>query len=223
MGNDDPVEAKTRAVRKDVLRNRALLLKAADAVIRESGMHLSLNAVAHHAGVGVGTVYRHFPDRDALISAMFEQRMEQVCSIIADHLEDDDPVLALRAALFEVCEMQAGDRGVWEVVSAGSRDADIEIVPDRLLPLARKLVSRANASGRLRTKFETNDLPVLLWTGGALNAYLGSVSPTAWLRYVEIMFDSFLPDDDPARTPALHKAPTVEQMDAARRGWPPPA
>ena len=218
-----PMAVKTRAVRKDVLRNRALLLEAADAVVREHGMQLSLNAVAHHAGVGVGTVYRHFPDRAALISAMFEQRMEQVCGIIADHLDDDDPVLALRATIFDICRMQAGDRGVWEVVAAGNRDAETEIVPNRLLPLARTLVSRANASGRLRTRFEVNDLPVLLWTGGALNSYLGAVSSTAWLRYLELLFDSFLLDDDPARTPALHKAPSVEQMDAARRGWPPPA
>ncbi len=210
-----------RAVRKDVLRNRALLIEAADEVIRENGMDLSLNAVAHHAGVGVGTVYRHFPDREALITAMFEQRVTQVCEVLSAHLKDEDPVAGLRATVFAICQMQATDRGIWEVVSAARAEPHREIVEARLLPLARKLVRRANATGRLRTKFDTNDLPVLLWTGGALNNYLRSVSPTAWWRYVQIMFDSYLADDDPVRRPIEHKALSVDQIDAAMRAWRP--
>ena len=171
------METTSRTVRKDVLRNRALLLESADAVIREHGMDLSLNAVAHHAGVGVGTVYRHFPDREALIKAMFEQRVDRVYEIMSSHVKDEDPVEGLRAAVFEICQMQATDRGVWEVASAGGGESNREIVQTRLLPTARKLVRRANATGRLRVKFEANDLPVLLWTGGALHAYLGACHP----------------------------------------------
>ena len=210
-------EPTSGPVRKDVLRNRALILQAADAMIREHGMELSLNAVAHHAGVGVGTVYRHFPDRDALVKAMFEQRVERIHTIMASHVKDPDPVAGLRAAVFEICEMQASDRGMWEVASAG-RESHREIVQTRLLPTVRKLVRRANATGRLRVPIETNDLPVLLWTGGALHNYLGPVSPTGWWRYVQLLFDSFLADDDPARTPITHRAPSVDQIDAAMRG-----
>jgi AcrR family transcriptional regulator len=212
------VAAKARAVRKDVLRNRALLLESADAVVRERGMDLSLNAVAHHAGVGVGTVYRHFSDREALITAMFEQRVESVHDIIAAHLADDDPVAGLRAVVLDICQMQAADRGVWEVVSQGSREAHREIVQSRLFPIAGRLVRRANATGRLRVKFETTDLPVMLWTGGALSTYLGGASPTAWRRYMQLMFDGFLADGDPARQAMTHKAPSVDQIDAAMRG-----
>ena len=213
------MDTTSRAVRKDVVRNRALLLESADAVIREHGMDVSLNAVAHHAGVGVGTVYRHFPDRDALITAMFERRVESVCEIMASHLEDQDPVAGLRQVVFDICQMQATDRGVWEVVSAGGMEPHREIVQSRVLPMARKLVRRANATGRLRVRFDANDLPVLLWTGGALNAYLRASSSTAWRRYVQLLFDSFLTDDDPVRTPVRDKAPSVDQIDAAMRGW----
>jgi len=204
-----------------VLRNRALLLESADAVVRERGMDLSLNAVAHHAGVGVGTVYRHFPDRDALIKAMFAERVDRVYEIMVSHVKDEDPVAGLRAAVFDICQMQATDRGVWEVVSAGSRQPNREIVETRLLPMARKLARRANATGRLRVKFEANDLPVLLWTGGALHAYLSSASPTGWWRYVQLMFDGYLADDDPVRRPIRRPAPSVDQIDAAMRGWRP--
>ncbi len=208
-------------MRKDVLRNRALLLASADAVVREHGTNLSLNEVAHHAGVGVGTVYRHFPDREALMKVMFEERVDRVYEIMSSHLDDKDPVEGLRDAVFDICEMQATDRGVWEVVAAGGREPHREIVQTRLLPLARKLVRRANATGRLRTRFDANDLPVLLWTGGALNAYLGAASPTGWGRYIQLMFYSFLTDDDPARRPIRQKAPSVGQIDAAMRGWRP--
>ena len=213
------MERPARAVRKDVLRNRALLLEAADAVIREHGMDLSLNAVAHRAGVGVGTVYRHFPDREALIDALFAQRVDRVYEIMSAHVKDDDPVAGLRAAVFDICQMQATDRGVWEVASAGRGEAHREIVQIRLLPMTKKLVQRANSTGRLRVKFEANDLPVLLWTGGALHGYLGAESPTAWWRYVQLLFDSFLSDDDPARKPIEHRAPSIDQIDAAMRKW----
>jgi AcrR family transcriptional regulator len=219
VGDDGPMEAKARTVRKDVLRNRALLLESADAVIREHGMDLSLNAVAHHAGVGVGTVYRHFPDREALIDALFEQRVDRVFEIMSAHVKDVDPVAGLRAAVFDVCRMQATDRGIWEVASAGRGESHREIVRTRLLPTTRKLVRRANATGRLRIKIDPNDLPVMLWAGGALHAYLGAVSSTAWWRYVQLLFDSFLADDDPARTPIEAAAPTIEEIDAAMRGW----
>ena len=87
------------------------------------------------------------------------------------------------------------------------------------MPIAGKLVRRANATKRLRVTFDVNDLPVLLWTGGALNSYLGPSAPTAWWRYIQLMVDSFLTDDDPARTAIIQKAPTIDQVDAAMRSW----
>ena len=207
--------------RKDVLRNRALLLESADALIREHGLDLSLNAVAHHAGMGVGTAYRHFPDRAALIQAMFEQRVERVVEILSAHVDDDDPVAGLRAVVFEVCEMQAGDRGVWELLSSGDQDAHRQLVQERLLPLVGKLVDRANALGRMRLEFNVNDLAVIFWTGGALHAYLGAVAPGAWRRYIQLMLDGFLADDDPAREPNDTAPLSFDEVDAAMSGWNP--
>ena len=207
--------------RKDVMRNRALLLESADALIREHGLDLSLNAVAHHAGVGVGTVYRHFPDRAALIQALFEQRVERVAEILLAHIADDDPVAGIRAVVFEVCEMQASDRGVWELLSSGDQDAHRQVVQERLLPLVDQLVTRANSLGRMRLDFHANDLAVILWTGGALHAYLGSVAPEAWRRYIQLMLDGFLADDDPVRTSNDEAPLSFDEVDAAMRGWRP--
>lgn len=209
--------------RKDVLRNRALLLESADALIREHGMDLSLNAVAHHAGVGVGTVYRHFPDRAALIQAMFEQRVDLVEGVLKAHLADIDPIAGLRAVVFEICDMQTADRGVWELMSSGNEDTHRQVVESRLQPHIEQLAARANALGRLRLDFQTNDLAVIFWTGGALNAYLERVAPGAWRRYIQLMFDGYLADDDPAREPNDQAPLSFDQIDAAMRGWRPSA
>ena len=217
------VSVQQRTVRKDVIRNRQLLLDSADAMIRENGMDLSLNAVAHHAGVGVGTVYRHFPDRDALIDALFDQRIAQVEQILAAHVADDDPIAGLWAAVFEICEVQAKDRGVWELISAGRHERQRETVHERLLPVSGRLVAQANAAGRMRVPFDPYDLPIIFWMGGALNAYLGGVSEHAWRRYVQLMMDSYLADDDPVRVAIKEPALTVDEVDAAMRSWKPRA
>ena len=213
------MSSESRSVRKDVLRNRNLLLTAADELIRANGMELSLNAVARHAGVGVGTVYRHFDDRDALLLAMFEQRIDRVHAILSAHLGDDDPVEALRATVFEICEMQVYDRGLWEVLSSGAQDDQLAVVRGRLIPLAETLIHRANATGRMRPGVVHTDLPVLLWTGGALSTYLGAVSPTAWQRYVQIMLDGLLIDS--ARAPLIHDPLTPDGISAAMQAWRP--
>ena len=115
--------------------------------------------------------------------------------------------------------MQATDRGVWDVVAARSREPHRDLVQDRVLPIANELVERANATGRLRVAFDVNDLPVLLWSGGALSGYLAAAAPNTWWRYIQLMFDSFLSDDDPVRTPIESKAPSFDEIDAAMRGW----
>jgi hypothetical protein len=92
----------------------------------------------------------------------------------------------------------------------------------RLIPLAEQLVSRANATGRMRKGFTADDLPVLLWTCGALNVYLGTVSSTIWRRYVEIMFDGLLVGDGPAGRPLVERPLGSDEIEAAMKEWQPP-
>ena len=205
--------------RKDVERNRARLLRSADALIREHGMDLSLNAVAHHAGLGVGTAYRHFADRDALLRAMFDQRLEQVRDVMIAHGDDEDPVAGLRATILEVCELQSADRGLWDVVSTSTNDVERESVQSRLFPLADRLAMRAIATGRMRAGFATEDIPVLFWTGGALGEYFASASPSTWRRYVELLLDGLIAHDVADRPAPTEPAPTPEQISTAMDGW----
>ena len=80
-----------RPLRKDAERNRQRILEAAGELFAERGLGVTLDDVAHHAGVGVGTVYRRFPDKEVLIDALFEQRIEAIATIASEALEIEDP------------------------------------------------------------------------------------------------------------------------------------
>ena len=97
-------------LRRDAERNRQLILNAARELFAERGLGVTLNDVAHYAGLGVGTVYRRFPDKGQLIDALFEQRLEEIVRMLNDCLADPDPWHALTDFLERVLDKQAKDR-----------------------------------------------------------------------------------------------------------------
>ena len=101
--------AASKPLRKDAARNRERILEAARDLFRERGLSASLNEIAHHAGVGVGTMYRHFPDKDQLVEGLFEQRIEALVTRMERALVDPDPWRALTSFIRDATEMQAGD------------------------------------------------------------------------------------------------------------------
>ncbi|MDX6685079.1 MAG: hypothetical protein QOF86_1207, partial [Baekduia sp.] len=86
-----PTAPDERPLRKDAERNRQRILDAARALFAEEGLHATLDAVAARAGVGVGTVYRRFADKEALIDALFEERIDEVVEIAEAALAVEDP------------------------------------------------------------------------------------------------------------------------------------
>ena len=78
-------------LRKDAAHNRELLLEAGRDLFAQRGLCVTLNDVAHHAGVGVGTAYRRFPNKEALLEAIVERQVDELEGILHDALEEDDP------------------------------------------------------------------------------------------------------------------------------------
>src|ERR687889_852635 len=99
----------TRPLRADAERNRARILAAASEVFAERGLDVSLDDIAAHAGVGVGTVYRRFPDKDALIDALFEDKIADVERVAREALEIEDPWEGFETFMRAVCRLQAED------------------------------------------------------------------------------------------------------------------
>src|SRR5262249_49483768 len=115
MPAERPVE---RHLRKDAERNRRQILDAARTLFAERGLDVTLNDIAHFAGVGVGTVYRRFPDGDRVIEELFAENLERVVSVIEPCLEDPDPWRGLTSFLETVIGAQAQDRAMKELVFA---------------------------------------------------------------------------------------------------------
>lgn len=218
MSMVSPTASTPGTPRKDVARNRARLLTAADELVAEQGLDISFNELARRAGVGVGTVYRHFADREALIAAMLDQRLGVIAGILRAAAAADDPVAGFRQAVFEVCELQAVDRGMWEAIGR-SGPQNIRSAREQLLPASEQLVHRAQATGRFRPDFAATDLPMLFWISGAVSGFTGTVAPRTWRRYVEIILDGLTirPDAEPLSVPAL----TTEAMQDVLAAWRP--
>ena len=105
-------EAPQRPLRVDAERNRQRILAAAATLFAERGVDVSLDDIAAAAGVGIGTLYRRFPDREALIEALFEDKVARIAKLAADALEIEDPWEAFLGFFRAAARMQAEDRGL---------------------------------------------------------------------------------------------------------------
>jgi AcrR family transcriptional regulator len=156
---DQPVLEK-RKPRADAIRNRERVLEAAKAVFSQGGPEASLEAVARRAGVGIGTLYRHFPTREALYEAVYRHEVEQLVEL-ARHLEaETTPVEALRRWLQAGVEFMATKKGMaaaLAMAAQGSPDL-VAYSLDRLTRAMGELLQRAAAAGEIRIDIGPEDL-----------------------------------------------------------------
>ncbi|HEX3573974.1 MAG TPA: TetR/AcrR family transcriptional regulator [Rhodopila sp.] len=149
-----------RKPRADALRNRERVLEAAKAVFSVGGSDASLEAVARHAGVGIGTLYRHFPTREALFESVYRHEVEQLVEL-ADRLKADGaPVEALRRWLHANVEFVATKKGMSTAlaVAAHSKTDLTAYSLDRLTRAMGALLERAVAVGEIRADITPEDL-----------------------------------------------------------------
>ena len=156
---DQPAVEK-RKPRSDAIRNRERVLEAAKAVFSQGGPEASLEAVARRAGVGIGTLYRHFPTREVLYEAVYRHEVEQLVEL-AKHLEAETaPVEALRHWLQAGVEFMATKKGMAAVLVMAAHGSS-ELVAyslDRLTGAVGQLLQRAEAAGEIRADIDPEDL-----------------------------------------------------------------
>ena len=179
---------QTPRLRKDAERNLRRILTAAREVFRDQGVGATLNDVAHHAGVGVATVYRRFSDKEELVDALFDDMVETVDAYVREALEEPDAWLGLTRALENVCEVQAFDRGLREVMLGTGRGPQRQRqMRDRVAPSVDALVARAQEQGTLRSDLVPPDFAILQMMVGAVTDHTGQ--PELWRRYLTILID----------------------------------
>lgn len=149
-----------RKPRADAIRNRERVLEAAKAVFSQGGPEASLEAVARRAGVGIGTLYRHFPTREALYEAVYRREVEQLVELARDLDGRMAPIEALRCWFRGGVEFIATKKGMWAALALATHGSS-ELTAyslDRLTGAIGELLQRATEAGEVRTDLDPEDL-----------------------------------------------------------------
>ena len=186
--------AQKTSLRRDAERNRRSLLDAARVVFAERGCHAApLEEIARRAGVGIATLYRRFPTREALIEALFEEKARSYLAASQEALAAGDAWEGFAGFVEHLCEMQAEDRGFADVLrSTFPPDSapGVNAALDGARRNAAKLVARARRAGKLRSDFTSQDFIWILIANGAYLEATREVAPDAWRRYVAFILDA---------------------------------
>jgi len=183
-----------KPLRADARRNREKVLAAARAVFAEQGVDAQIDDVARRADVGVGTVYRHFPTKEALLNALSDELFAVVAVYVRALLTLDDPWEAFTRAMWFGAEKTAGDRAFSEIMAA-SHGMPPRTCPGKedLFVTVSELMDRCKAAGRMRPDVMPDDIGLMMCGVGSASQMEHPV-PDAWRRHLAIMLDGLRAD-----------------------------
>lgn len=148
-----------RRLRSDSIRNRELLLEAAAAVFSAGGPGASLEAVAKRAGVGIGTLYRHFPTREALFEAVYRHEVDQLGELAERLATEGTPLDALRRWLHANVQLVATKKGMLAALALAAGPSELYAYSfDRLKKAVGSLLRRAINAGDIRSDIKPDEL-----------------------------------------------------------------
>jgi AcrR family transcriptional regulator len=213
--------ASTKPLRRDAERNRERILQAAREVFAERGIDVTLHDIARHAGLGVGTIYRRFANREELIDALFVDNFDRLGELAREALVAEDPWEGFSTFFTESVAAMANDRGLWIVMTtAASKGRNFLVARERVGALVQQLLRRAQDAGVLRADLCPDDLPVLNVILGSGADFMADAAPQVWRRYVGIVLDGLRERRD-APTPLDIEVPSPLELDKAMEIWRP--
>jgi AcrR family transcriptional regulator len=153
-------ENVVRKPRADAERNRTRLLETAKAAFAEKGSDANLDAIARTAGVGIGTLYRHFPTRDALIEAVYRNETTQLAEAATRLTQTHAPIEALREWMLLFVDYVETKQGMSEALNSivGGTSELYAISTDQMRGAIKMLLDRATANGAVRVEMDPFDL-----------------------------------------------------------------
>jgi AcrR family transcriptional regulator len=179
-----------RPQRSDAARNRQRVLDAAVELFAQHGVEAPIPEIARQAGVGVATVYRNFPSKQALLSALMERRVDALEQPVREALDaGSDPWSAFVDLLWQAAAAQRNDSAFRQYMSLRELCPTVTAARTRLLDACGELMRRAQASGQLRADVTPEDVPLLLL--GVSWSLCGpqTADSNLWERYLAIMID----------------------------------
>lgn len=194
-----------RPLRADAARNRRALLEAAAAEFAERGLDASVADIAHRAGIGKGTVFRHFPSKDDLIAAIVHDRIEGLAELAVSLLDASDP----GAALLEFMDAAAGHQQQLDLSflrDAAGVNERLDSQRSALFTAITALVERAKTAGAVRPDVAGMDVILLMCAPNHIVSFVPDASPDLWRRYLGIIFDGLRPE---GAHPLAHPSPAA--------------
>ncbi len=205
-----------RRLRADAARNQQRIIAAARELFAEHGLEITLDDVADKAGVGVGTVYRRFANKQELISEVFDQNVNEFAAAVETALHHPDPWTGL-VELFEyACRHMATNRGLSEVLLEMKDSMErFECMRDRVRPGMFQVVQRAKDAGALRPEIESGDFFAMVNMVDAVAGFARPVNPDVWRRYMALILNGVRGDAVP-RIPLDVPPLTEEEVERGK-------
>ncbi len=187
----DAAPTPGRALRRDAERNRLRIVDAARAALAEHGVEVSMEEIARRAGVGVGTLYRRFPNRQDLVEAVFLCKAQGYLDAACAALDAEDGWTGFTGYLERLCEMQVADRSLSDVLTMHLSDCpSMADLRDRWYAAQLALIERAQAEGSLRGDLVPEDVVLILLANAGVVDATADAAPGAWRRSLALIVDA---------------------------------
>ncbi len=176
-----------RTLRADARRNRERIMSAGRELFACEGPQVQMDEIAAHAGVGIGTVYRHFPTKEALLTAMVRDRFQQFAELATLAEDIVDPFEALETVMRRSAEAVEGDMG-FQLAMMGSNELEWEGIEEEKAALAEvvtRIIARAVAAGVVREGFTFEDFGMVMC--GITSTMYYRPGSADWRRHLDIL------------------------------------
>ncbi len=205
-----------KTLRRDAQRNRERIVSSARSLFARDGVDVSVDDITREAGVGMGTLYRHFPTKEELIDAVLEDAFDDLVQLAEEAVAAKDAWAGFAGFLEQALAQHAANRGLKDVLASHQQGRDrAQAMRERIRPLLRQMIERAQGQGTLRADVTAEDIPLVFWTGGRVIETTGAVAPDYWRRYLGLLLDGLRAEAaTPLPAPPLTRAQLAK---AARR------
>ena len=203
-----------KPLRSDARRNRERLVASARELLASEGVDVSVDEITRHAGLGMGTLYRHFPTKEELVDAVLEDAFAELVELAEQAAAAEDAWAGLTGFMEQALASHAANRGLKHVLATQEHGARRRAMRERIQPLLRKVVERAQAQGALRPDFTAEDLSLVFWAVGRVIQTTADIAPEQWRRHLGFLLDGLRASAaSPLPVPAL----TRRQLARAAR------
>jgi len=203
-----------RALRSDASRNRERIVASARRLFAARGADVSVDEIRRDAGVGMGTLYRHFATKDELLDAVLEDAYGEWADALRRALAEPDAWRGFCQYLEQALALHMANRALKGVVAGrdGARPR-AEALRARMRPLVRELIERAKHQGSLREDFAPEDMPLVFWSCDRVIDAAADAAPDIWRRHLGFLLDGLRAE---AATPLPVGPMTRAQVNRAR-------